>query len=836
MQRRRFSLPSNTRLPTQHTKKTILKSRESIHFTKCLFLALFIFLNLAIALFLMHPRFQFPKPERSSTTPIIHSGPKRVDFPMTDSPDAAIMVGTGKSDISLPIGEVNMMGYAEILQNANGIHLRLKARAFIFTNPESSKHRAVYVCADLGFMSSIARQQIAERLNTTEYHDPETNQPYYTIENVMVSVTHTHSGPGGFADGFMYQITSLGKVPMAREAVVDAIVSAIQYAHSDLESSLRKSEKNQEFHRVVVNTGILRNGGLNRSPSSYNQNPEQERAMYDSNVDQKMVGVSIWTRPTNRSSSRMKAHANWFPVHGTSLHSENPLVSGDNKGFASYLWELEENRKNPGLNFVAAFAQSNSGDVTPNLIPPRCKDTGEPCDGSKGGCNGDIRKCVGLGPGEDSGKSDFYAAEYIGRLQYEKAKQMTNSTISTRGVLSKGPILFRHAWVDMGDVAVELPDGTYGRTCSAAMGKAFIAGTTDGKGLMYSYQGYNKRDKNMVLGFIGELLNSRPASTELERCHHPKQILFNTGENHVPYPWQPSILPLQLFVLGRKLALVGQPSEITTMAGRRLRESVKKALLDDNVFDEDGEVVVVGLANAYSSYACTFEEYQMQRYEGGSTAFGPHTLSAYIKLFTQMAHSVKDPSRAVKPGEPAPAPENEISLVSPVLLDSARPGGSFGDAIQQPDKIIYSEVPKKFVGTPVVVDMGTLGDGNVSRRIKNVTTTVKASFQCAHPRNGPGKVSESTGVPTFMTVEKQSLKNLSDWSEFLTDADWDTKFLWTRSGVTESICKVEWDIGRTVPAEPGTYRFRIFGVAKTLFGEKKYSGKSLPFSLKGDLN
>ena len=46
----------------------------------------------------------------------------------------------------------------------------------------------------------------------------------------------------------------------------------------------------------------------------------------------------------------------------------------------------------------------------------------------------------------------------------------------------------------------------------------------------------------------------------------------------------------------------------------------------------DLRVVVAGLTNTYSSYITTFEEYGVQRYEGASTIFGPHTLDAYIQV------------------------------------------------------------------------------------------------------------------------------------------------------------------------------------------------------------
>ena len=58
-------------------------------------------------------------------------------------------------------------------------------------------------------------------------------------------------------------------------------------------------------------------------------------------------------------------------------------------------------------------------------------------------------------------------------------------------------------------------------------------------------------------------------------------------------------------------------TEFTTMAGRRVRESVAQALIEygEGEFDDDTEVVIAGLTNTYSQYVTTEEEYGQQRYE-----------------------------------------------------------------------------------------------------------------------------------------------------------------------------------------------------------------------------
>ena len=47
-----------------------------------------------------------------------------------------------------------------------------------------------------------------------------------------------------------------------------------------------------------------------------------------------------------------------------------------------------------------------------------------------------------------------------------------------------------------------------------------------------------------------------------------------------------------------------------------------------------GEVtaVIAGLTGTYTGYITTWEEYQEQRFEAAATAYGPHTLDAYVQV------------------------------------------------------------------------------------------------------------------------------------------------------------------------------------------------------------
>ena len=153
----------------------------------------------------------------------------------------------------------------------------------------------------------------------------------------------------------------------------------------------------------------------NRSSTSYLLNPQSERDEYNEEGD------------TDKSMTQLTFHSiddvtakgllNWFAVHGTSLNSSYHFISGDNKGYASYLMERYWNGNNtlPGSgNFVATFASTNLWDVSPNTSGPHCVDTGEPCDNATNStCNVNCELCRATGPGKDM----FESTHIIGVLR-----------------------------------------------------------------------------------------------------------------------------------------------------------------------------------------------------------------------------------------------------------------------------------------------------------------------------------------------------------------------------------------------------------------------------------
>ncbi|KAK2153548.1 hypothetical protein LSH36_293g02004 [Paralvinella palmiformis] len=253
------------------------------------------------------------------------------------------------------VSEGALYGYARPNQDARGLHIRQFARAFIFQVEES---HVVVVVSDVCMITQALHKEVLERLAML-YGD------LYRQDNVMLLPQHTHSSPGGMHTYFMYQAPSQGFINETFMAYTDGIVKAIQRAHDRLQEG-----------EVYVNSGELLDASDNRSPYAYYNNPEEELARYTHNTDKEMTILKI-----KGSNDDDLGVISFFPVHTTSMKNYNHLVSGDNKGYASQMFErnMTEGMYPINTSFVAAFAQSAEGDATPNTGGSLCNGTNDMC-------------------------------------------------------------------------------------------------------------------------------------------------------------------------------------------------------------------------------------------------------------------------------------------------------------------------------------------------------------------------------------------------------------------------------------------------------------------------
>uniref|UniRef100_A0A3Q0KPD2 Neutral ceramidase n=1 Tax=Schistosoma mansoni TaxID=6183 RepID=A0A3Q0KPD2_SCHMA len=682
------------------------------------------------------------------------------------------LIGVGIHDITGPITDINMMGYGNMKQNDNGLHLRLFSRAFIIQE-NSSSQPIVIVIIDAGMVSQAVKIKVIDHLKNRY------DNGLFTHQNVLISATHTHSGPAGYLQYVLYSFTSLGYVPETFQPLVEGIVNSIDLAYSNMKEG-----------KILKAEGDLHNASINRSPAAYLENPVEEQARYGENVDKNMILLKFVTM--NNTPIGM---INWFAVHAVSMNFTNTLVSSDNKGLAAILFEQKMNHnqmlgKGP---FVAAFAQANEGDVSPNTAGPRCIDTGLPCDFVHSSCGGRTQNCIAYGPGSDM----FESTKIIAYKQFEKAWSLFNNATTE----INGTVNFIHQFIDMTNISLNYKNYS-GHTCEPAMGFSFAAGTTDGPGDFDFIQGTTRGSLfwNIVRDFI------KTPSEKLIKCQAPKPILVATGEMNVPYPWQPSIVETQIVSIG-PLLIVALPGEFTTMSGRRIREAVIEAANDASKENNPSstthyEVILSGLSNVYSSYIATPEEYQLQRYEGASTIYGPLTLPAYVNQFSFLARALVKGEK-ISPGTVAPYFFNEqFSFVPKILFDTAPLREPFGTVIKQPNSTYYKK-----------------------------NDTVEVYFVTASPRNNVFLNG------TYLTVEIYN-KTLDEWNIMYTDANWETKFTWNRDGffswlLGRSYAIIEWTVSSIDGiCIPGTYRIKHFGTSKNIFGRKThFSGVTNNFTV-----
>jgi neutral ceramidase len=101
------------------------------------------------------------------------------------------------------------------------------------------------------------------------------------------------------------------------------------------------------------------------------------------------------------------------------MNNTNKYVSTDNLGLAAILLEQEINGNHiAGYgDFVGAFASTNLGDVSPNIMGPKCEHTGLPCDYLTSSCPQGAGMCFASGPGKDI----FESTKIIGTRIYKAA-------------------------------------------------------------------------------------------------------------------------------------------------------------------------------------------------------------------------------------------------------------------------------------------------------------------------------------------------------------------------------------------------------------------------------
>ena len=555
-----------------------------------------------------------------------------------------LQIGTAKADITAFKEGVGMMGYGMFWNIMRHIETRMYSRAVAFDN---GIKKVVFVTCEIGFVTPSLKQGVLKLLN--EEHADLTLHD----NDILITATHTHSGPSGYSHHGLYNTSAPGFVQEIYDTMVEGIAKSIVDAFAKLQPAKMFLGKDEFAPELEV--------GFNRSLDAYLANPEAKKVTWETRnlaINREMKLLKFVAEDGKNIGS-----ANWFAVHPTSMPNTNTSVCSDNKGYGALYMEEE-------TDVVSVFAQGNCGDVTPRFIK---------------------NKKLPMIRGYWEGKypDDIKSAQYNGRLQADKALEIIN-TKATKDVTSNETDSVI-TYLNFGNLEADpkFTNGETGFTSPSCMGIKFLEGTEiDGPGMI--------RPLALLISFFVTLVKfweqitarykSKEWREEVERKYEAqgvKHIVLETNEKRIAgtpnlkniimpgwldpvwfrlkkwhregamteREWTPRILPLQILKVG-KVALASFPFEITTIAGERLQKTLDEVLLG-NGFEE---VILCPYSNAYSGYIVTREEYEVHKYEAGHCVFGKWSLACLQTEFEKLANEMlkKPKDRIVNNKGPEP--------------------------------------------------------------------------------------------------------------------------------------------------------------------------------------
>ena len=558
-----------------------------------------------------------------------------------------LKIGCARTDITVFEPGMGMLGWAYRHNVSRGVAMPLNARAFVLENPADGV-RVALVVAEICFITQALRQAVVAELEQR----PELG---LSDERILLSATHTHSSPAGYSHTVFYNASGPGFSEKVFRTLVRGIVSAIEQAAA----ALVPGRVRLQAGSIPVSEPVA----FNRATHAYEANRDvgarTGQALSPTAIDREMTVLRF-----DDKAGRPLGMISWFGVHGTSIHRENLLLHPDNKGMAAAWFERFAAEHLDAPSFVAAFAQSPCGDVTPNRNYSRAR---------------------GLTIGEC--EDDFESARRNGEIQARFAKVLFESAPPGKGRQPRLDGALLSADFAGLPVAPAFADGQAGRrTSPAVVGLRMIFGTSEGPGLPYVFapaieaagrasgrllallggvgadgQAPKLPLMELGLGTKGRILGCVPMDRTLPipSSVDPTAAFLNRilGSGAVDArPWAPQILPAQVLIIG-DFAIAAVPGELTTVAGRRLRAGLIGRLGARGV----RHVVSMPYSNTYSGYITTPEEYEMQGYEGGHTLFGRWTLGGHRTLFDRVADRLltapgqRDPDRGPVPPRIDPA-------------------------------------------------------------------------------------------------------------------------------------------------------------------------------------
>lgn len=575
---------------------------------------------------------------------IWHAQPLPTTPSRTVQGSGLLRAGLARVDLTPPPG-VGLGGSGPDGLRAAGYRTRLFVTALVLE--DSAGERIALVVADLPHVSVNLHRLTAERV---------AEATGIGADRLVMSATHTHSGPANFYAERQYNYNTarvVGYDPRMTDLLVERTSAAVERATASLAPAA-----------IAWGETTVRGATTNRSLGAFCRNPEADsvcRASGDPRdaVDRSLVMLRVDALET-RGGRRPLGSYMVFALHGTSIPHRNTLYDGDAHG--RIVARLGKSADPSGRPTVHLLANGAEGDVSPDIERDDCRPVlpglverlpsprgpGESVDFLEPPA-AQVDRCLTDALDDVEAVADSVASAALGL--YRTLEARLTSTASIRRAFS-----------------TEWLPGREGLCPTPVLGSAAAAGAEP---LETRVRGW----RWLIWPFLrfGFEEGGTAISRDDRRCQSPKLTLLDpfqagmvVGEHGFPKVGQ-----LSLIRIG-DLLLATLPAEPTTMVGRRLRRGIEEAARA--AAGDEIRVVVVGLTNGFIQYVTTAEEYQEQSYEGASNLYGPGTAEFLQRRMAELTRGLvgagPSPTVEVGPVIAYPGPVKSLLQLQPAY---ARP-------------------------------------------------------------------------------------------------------------------------------------------------------------------
>jgi neutral ceramidase len=534
-----------------------------------------------------------------------------------------LRAGFGRADITPPPG-FGLGGNGPEGRQARGWRTRLYVRALVLQDARGE--RIALVVADLVHISALLQRRVAELL-----------PPGLGIsaDNLLLSATHTHSGPGHFYEATEFNLNG--------SSVVGFDAKLTDFLAGQIAHAVRQAAENPRPARIAWGQRPIWGLTRNRSYEAFRRNtPRWDLETPPPGLDPVYAAVNpVWTMlrvdlATDEAATTFRPAGGYsiFAIHGTGNPSVTELYDADihgivERGLERYIdQKYGAGRDHDPLappDAIHLLANGAEGDVSPDwpddsrcppaLLEPVPRPEGPgtpmvwdwrmPTPAAQAACISSGRRFI-----RDIGDS------------------LTRHAIALFESLGSSLSGNLDLAIGFETLALRRDSAELGICGHPAVGTSTAAGAEDARTRFAGWK---------FLGILGIGLEEggKAVSRDPRTCQGFKRtdLVKLTKKRGLPEFAQISVAR----VGDRYLATL--PVEPTTMAAATIQRTVGAALgLDWPTARR--RVTIVGLTNGFLQYLTTRAEYSAQSYEGGSTIYGPGEAEMFARELGRLADSL----------------------------------------------------------------------------------------------------------------------------------------------------------------------------------------------------